>query len=496
MRARRKIKTTKKKNAVSRSLFSLVSLWLLSIASSWSIDASAQIPCGNADGINCESHPDYGWIVRGSAPARVDSDDEYDECWDGRFVRESECPPVPVAIPEEVITCWSGERLPASQCPYEPESSLWTKRREATLDAWENRQGLPSDNTLLIDQLIAEREDARNVEFPDRLYLYQASLRGYHAGIGYWELAQEEFAKGRVTGGEQMIDRAVALLRETALEDSETDYGLRARAQLFQWHFEWTIGTAHAWVPESLKEDVRLNPEWFRRAWPLHATSMSARYEEIEQLVRAREEEERERRTTEAQLAVTAGAGGATNPATNDCDAFKVDYEASIREVRGQMAADSTNPLYPAALASHLTRVKQYDAALAEFERALSLDPNYSVFYGRAQTFANMGRLEDAFADLERADLPGGVPAMREAVQGRAAMENRDYASAIPHFEKMNELWANDFAKLELAEAFWRAGRQDDALAQAEKAIAASDFPSVISDTWVYTLNKLKCTSR
>lgn len=34
------------------------------------VPAWAQVPCRNADTIGCDFHPDYGWIVRGSAPAR------------------------------------------------------------------------------------------------------------------------------------------------------------------------------------------------------------------------------------------------------------------------------------------------------------------------------------------------------------------------------------------------------------------------------------------
>ena len=69
---------------------------------------------------------------------------------------------------------------------------------------------------------------------------------------------------------------------------------------------------------------------------------------------------------------------------------------------QGAFQAPSAEVLTTRGLAHH--NMRRYDKALADFSRAIKLDPGYALaFASRGETYLKLKRYDEALADLSRA---------------------------------------------------------------------------------------------
>jgi tetratricopeptide (TPR) repeat protein len=112
-----------------------------------------------------------------------------------------------------------------------------------------------------------------------------------------------------------------------------------------------------------------------------------------------------------------------------------------------------------------------------EYRRALELNPNYSeAHHGYALYLTQLGRKDDAIAEIERAEeLDPLTVAVRYSV-GNVYVRVREYDRAITQFRENLDLDPSQFgSRLGLALALARTGRYDEAIREAQKAGEPSD---------------------
>jgi len=142
------------------------------------------------------------------------------------------------------------------------------------------------------------------------------------------------------------------------------------------------------------------------------------------------------------------------------------------------------------SLARTMLDAGQFAEAIPEIEMVLAKFP--AVFWHRftfAEALAGAGRKSDALAQLDLAAKAGASPAHvraeREKMLGREAAAKGDYAAAILHFLKANELAADglwgagpldDRIQIQLAVALARIGQAETALTSLDKAAASERF--------------------
>ncbi len=182
-------------------------------------------------------------------------------------------------------------------------------------------------------------------------------------------------------------------------------------------------------------------------------------------------------------------------------------YARARREVRAALALDASSVAAHTSLAMlHAAADHDIDGALAEFRRAIALDPDYAVahhWYGT--TLFQRGRLADASFELHRAAELDPISTATSAWLAEASYYDHRYGDAITYsrraldldprrggalerlglayelagdlpraiatFERMRRGPEADQAPALLAEAFARAGRYADAGAALREAI-------------------------
>lgn len=137
---------------------------------------------------------------------------------------------------------------------------------------------------------------------------------------------------------------------------------------------------------------------------------------------------------------------------------------------------------YRLSLARTLIDAGQFAEAIPEVEMVLPQFPDaYWYRFTLVEALAGAGRKSEALAQLDVAAKAGAplasVLAEKEKMLGREAAAKGDYAAAIPHFLKANELVANpdladDRIQIALAFALARTGQKEAALKVMEDAAA------------------------
>lgn len=190
--------------------------------------ASAQISCDNSSSINCDFDARYGWIIRGSAPRRVEPDPPPQPS-----IQEPPAPP-PARVKSAI------ESMPAS-----PERiaqlERMIERHRAVLAQWDQRQGLPSESPALYDELInMEHEAEVNItqsllptgRLPPEIRAW-VLLMNYKAGVANWEQGVEaSFSGGDPVAAKQLLIQAAGRLSWAAgglLGVPTTEYTIAAR---------------------------------------------------------------------------------------------------------------------------------------------------------------------------------------------------------------------------------------------------------------------------
>jgi TolB-like protein/Tfp pilus assembly protein PilF len=118
-----------------------------------------------------------------------------------------------------------------------------------------------------------------------------------------------------------------------------------------------------------------------------------------------------------------------------------------------------------------------------EFKRAIELNPNYATahhWYGLA--LANMGRLDEAFAELKRAHDLDPLSLVIMASTGWTLYEAHRYDEAIVQFQKSLEMDQN-FARAHwgIAEPYALKGDYDKAISEVQKARQLDDSTSTLA---------------
>jgi tetratricopeptide (TPR) repeat protein len=118
-----------------------------------------------------------------------------------------------------------------------------------------------------------------------------------------------------------------------------------------------------------------------------------------------------------------------------------------------------------------------------EFKRAIELNPNYATahhWYGLA--LANMGRLDEAFAELKRAHDLDPLSLVIMASTGWTLYNVHRYDEAIAQFQKSLEMDQN-FARAHwgIAEPYALKGDYDKAISEVQKARQLDDSPSTLA---------------
>jgi eukaryotic-like serine/threonine-protein kinase len=128
------------------------------------------------------------------------------------------------------------------------------------------------------------------------------------------------------------------------------------------------------------------------------------------------------------------------------------------------------------------TVAEKYDwdwaQAEREFQRAIALSPGFAAahnWYG--WYLAQVGRLDEAVAELKLAQQLDPLSAFVYTNLGRAFFFRRDFDQAIEQFQKAIGLDPNFFlARAYLGLAYEQQGRYDEALAEIQKAISPANF--------------------
>jgi TolB-like protein/Flp pilus assembly protein TadD len=118
----------------------------------------------------------------------------------------------------------------------------------------------------------------------------------------------------------------------------------------------------------------------------------------------------------------------------------------------------------------------QWAEAGVEFERAVGLNPNYpTAHHWRCLYLRNMGRFDDAFAEIKRAQE---LDPLSSIINGNVAVSHLlrgDAASAAEQSKKMVELDPNDASgHLWLGLSYLRQGRNAEAVAEMQKTVELS----------------------
>ena len=149
--------------------------------------------------------------------------------------------------------------------------------------------------------------------------------------------------------------------------------------------------------------------------------------------------------------------------------------EKAMKLVQKAIAMNESYPLAHTQLGwLYIMVARNYESAMAEFERALALDPNGStahIWMSLALTFA--GRHEEALRFAEQALLLNPMPrSLYYRFLGHAYFHNERYAEAISALKKALNLTPTDyFTRMLLTAVYGHTGREDEARTEAAELL-------------------------
>ena len=134
---------------------------------------------------------------------------------------------------------------------------------------------------------------------------------------------------------------------------------------------------------------------------------------------------------------------------------------------------DDNLPEAHAAMGSYRSDTWNWNASLAEYERALQLNPNYATarqWY--AETLMNVGRTGDALREVERAKESDPLSLIVNTADGYLHYRARQHDEAVKLLNKTLELDPNFYrAHLYLGEAYESKRMYPEAIAELEKCL-------------------------
>ena len=147
-------------------------------------------------------------------------------------------------------------------------------------------------------------------------------------------------------------------------------------------------------------------------------------------------------------------------------------YDEALADFSRAIELDPSNAFLAAERGKTYRAMGRYDEALADFSRAIELDPSNAFLAAeRGMTYREMGRYDEALADFSRAiELdPGNALLAADAV--RPPGDSR-YDEALADFSRAIELDpSNAFLAAERGQTYRAMGRYDEALVNFSRAI-------------------------
>lgn len=140
-----------------------------------------------------------------------------------------------------------------------------------------------------------------------------------------------------------------------------------------------------------------------------------------------------------------------------------------------------------ASLAYDLSAVEwDWAGAESEFQKAISLDPNYATArHWHAYNLASMGRLDEALAEIRKAEELDPISPIIKTDVGHILYLARHYDEAVSQYLKALEVDPNfRVAHWRLGEAYIQLGKTDEAEAELRKAMSL-DQPQAETEVWL-----------
>jgi tetratricopeptide (TPR) repeat protein len=148
---------------------------------------------------------------------------------------------------------------------------------------------------------------------------------------------------------------------------------------------------------------------------------------------------------------------------SNDATAREAATAACTRLLDALARGEITGPEGAAvhvASGNHYALRGEADLAIADYDRAIMLDPNRAVaFFNRAGALAASGQIDRALADYDRAIELDPMDADAHVGRGRLHYQKKDYAAAVADYDLALRLVPGDAeASAESGDAHERAG--------------------------------------
>jgi tetratricopeptide (TPR) repeat protein len=134
-------------------------------------------------------------------------------------------------------------------------------------------------------------------------------------------------------------------------------------------------------------------------------------------------------------------------------------------------------------IGAELSNEGRWEEAIAEFDKAIDLDPDYAMaYYNRGLTYHKLEKHDQAIADYGKAiELDPGYSEAHYN-RGHAFFELDEYGLAIADFDKAISLDPDDAeAYVNRGSAYAKLGERDQAIADYEKALTLTTDPEVVA---------------
>ena len=160
----------------------------------------------------------------------------------------------------------------------------------------------------------------------------------------------------------------------------------------------------------------------------------------------------------------------------------KRQYEAAIAEFRKALAMDPSDPTALSNLGVALTSAGRFDEAAAQFRKAIEVEPeNFKAHGNLGVALARAGRFNEAVAPLEKAVGLDPEDARTRSALGGALVNTGRLEDAVVHLRKALEIDPNDAdANNNLGGVLARTGRFDEAIPHFQKALAVEPNSVVV----------------